>query len=107
MTKVPTLPQGGDSQAGEGPPRPTKDAAIRAGVIGSLGRPESLYQVTIRPLWDGHNRVNVWTGADATSARVAYSYFVAADDNGVIASSIPKITRQYPEPARPGLPSSY
>jgi hypothetical protein len=97
MTKVPTRPPGGESPPDGGrEPRSIADAAIRAGVIGSLGRPEDLYQVTVRSLWPGWFRVNVWTGADATSARVAHSYFVSADDGGMIASSVPKITRQYP-----------
>jgi hypothetical protein len=97
MTKVPTRPPGEESLPDGGrEPRSITDAAIRAGVMGSLGRPGDLYAVTVRPLWEGYYRVNVWTGADATSARVAHSYFVAADDGGAIASSVPTITRQYP-----------
>ena len=97
MTKLPARPPGGDPPPGGGiEPRSIADAAIRAGVIGSLGRPEDLYRVTVLSLWPGRYRVNVWTGADATSARVAHSYFVTADDGGMIASSVPKITRQYP-----------
>jgi hypothetical protein len=97
MTKLPTRPAGGDPSPADGKePHSIADAAIRAGVIGSLGRPEDLYQVTVRPLWRGHYRVNVWTGTDAASARVAHSYFVAADDDGAIASTAPRITRQYP-----------
>jgi hypothetical protein len=97
MTKVPARsPDGDPLPAGERESRSIADAAIRAGVIGSLGRPGGLYQVTVQSLWPGHYRVNVWTGADATSARVAHSFFVAVDDGGVITSSVPKITRQYP-----------
>jgi hypothetical protein len=97
MTKLPARPADGDPPpAGGKEPCSIANAAIRAGVIGALGRPENLYQVTVQSLWPGRYRVNVWTGADATSARVAHSYFVAADDVGVIASSNPTITRQYP-----------
>jgi hypothetical protein len=97
MTKLPARPaDGGPPPTGGEEPRSIANAAIRAGVIGALGRPADLYQVTVQPLWPGRYRVNVWTGADATSARVAHSYFVAADDAGVIASTNPRITRQYP-----------
>jgi hypothetical protein len=96
MTKLPTRPPGGDPPpAGGKESRSTADAAIRTGVMGALGRPEDLYQVTVLSLWPGRYRVNVWIGADATSARVAHSYFVSADGAGKVLSSAPPITRLY------------
>jgi hypothetical protein len=45
----------------------------------------------VRRLWEGHERVNVFVGADAVSATVAHSYFVAADAAGNITASTPKL----------------
>lgn len=69
--------------------------AIRGGVLGILGRPGNLYRVAVLPLWDDCYRVNVLTGPDAATARVADSFFVVADDRGAIVRSVPAITRQY------------
>ena len=95
MAKTPTLPPEDAPAGGKKAPRPTPDAAIRAGVIRLLGSPGDLYEVAVRPLWEGRYRVNVWTGVDAASARVARSYFVAADDAGVILTSTPRIAREF------------
>jgi len=43
---------------------------------------------------DNNYRVNVFVG-DAVSAKVAHSFFVAADGDGKIVSSTPAITREY------------
>ena len=75
--------------------RPSVDAAVGAALLAGLGRPKDLYRVAVVPLWKGHYRVNVLTGADPTSTRIANSYFVVADGGGNIVSSIPPITRQY------------
>jgi hypothetical protein len=64
-------------------------------VIHSLGQPDDLYMVQVRPLWEGHYRVNVFVGADAASLKVAHSYFLVADGDGNILTSTPKVTRQY------------
>jgi hypothetical protein len=85
-----------DQAPADGPepaPRPVK--AIRAGVLRSLGQPADLVEVVVRTLWGDRYRVNVWTGADAHTARMAYSFFVVADDEGAILSSTPTITRQF------------
>ena len=70
-------------------------AAISKQVMRTLGQPGDLHSVQVRYLWDDHYRVNVLVGADATSARVANSYYLVADSEGNIIASTPEITRQY------------
>ena len=70
-------------------------AAIGKHVMRTLGQPGDLHSVQVRYLWDDHYRVNVLVGADATSARVANSYYLVADSEGNIIASTPEITRQY------------
>jgi hypothetical protein len=64
-------------------------------VLHLLGRPPGLFGVQVRPLWNNYYRVNVFVGADATSVRVAHSYFLGADGDGKITAPAPTITRQY------------
>lgn len=91
-----TVPQGGVPQAGGGDAnRPGPDVAIRTAVLNSLGSPTGLYRVAVLPLWKGHYRVNVMTGADASSVRIVNSYFVEADDRGAILHSKPPIKKEY------------
>ena len=71
------------------------DRIVRSRVMAALGHPPGLYEVTVRPLWENHYRVNVLIGPDVTSVRIAHSYFVEAGDNGDILSATPKIVRQY------------
>jgi hypothetical protein len=70
-------------------------AAVCAAVINGLGRPDNLFRVSAVRLWENRYRVNVQTGADAVSIRVAHSFFVAADEKGNVVESTPKITRVY------------
>lgn len=67
-----------------------------AGVLAALGYPPDLYDVTVRPLWENHYRVNVLVGPDPTAVRIAHSYFVEAREDGTIVSADPRITRSYP-----------
>jgi hypothetical protein len=69
--------------------------AIRGHVLLALGRPGDLYRVAVLPLWAEHYRVNILTGPDAATAKVANSFFVVADGRGNIVRSIPAIARQY------------
>lgn len=71
-----------------------REEAIRARVLASLGRPAGLVKVTVQPLWADHFRVNVWTGGTGGSA-IPDSYFVTADDRGVLLRSEPPIERRY------------
>jgi hypothetical protein len=71
------------------------EALIGEQVLKVLGQPRDLLRVQVRNLWPGNYRVNVLLGADMASARVAHSYFLAADDDGNIVSSVPPIVKQY------------
>lgn len=70
-------------------------AAVCASVMKVLGRPANLFRVSAARLWENHYRVNVQTGPDAASVRIAHSFFVAADETGNVVESIPPITRLY------------
>jgi hypothetical protein len=70
-------------------------ALIGEQVIHTLGKPNDLLKVQVRPLWEDHYRVNVFVGIDGVSARVADSYFLVADSDGNIVESTPTITKQY------------
>jgi hypothetical protein len=77
----------------------TKHAAVSARigeqVIHTLGKPVDLLLVQVRKLWDNHYRVNVLVGADAVTFKIANSYFVEGDNDGVIVKSTPKIAKLY------------
>jgi hypothetical protein len=60
-----------------------------------LGQPNDLQRVQVRRLWEDHYRVNVLVGADAASVKVAHSYFLVADSDGTILTSVPTIARRY------------
>lgn len=60
-------------------------------VIRMLGEPDNLIRVQVRHLWASNYRVNVLVGPDVTAAKVAYSYFLVADNDGNITNSIPTI----------------
>jgi DNA topoisomerase IA len=64
-------------------------------VLHILGKPADLHKVTVRRLWEDRYRVNVLVGKDATSVKIANSYFVDANDDGNIIESNPRITKQY------------
>jgi hypothetical protein len=63
-------------------------------VVGALGSLEDLYRVQVTSLWEGHYRVNVFTGADATSARILHSFFVRTDGDGAVVACTPAIRRR-------------
>ncbi len=92
---MPTQRQEEPPAAREGPGREQRNAAIGGHVMDALGRPVHLHCVQVRPLWDGHYRVNVFVGADAASATVAHSYFLSADGDGNLIEATPKILRLY------------
>jgi hypothetical protein len=69
--------------------------AITAAVMRQLGKPADLFRVSVVRLWENRYRVNVQTGADAVSARVAHSFFLEADEAGAVLASVPAITRVY------------
>jgi hypothetical protein len=69
--------------------------AIVVSVLRDLGKPADLFRVTVVRLWNNHYRVNVQTGPDAVSARVAHSFFLEVDEAGAVLTSNPAITRLY------------
>lgn len=70
-------------------------AAIGIQVRAALGEPADLHRVDVRLLWDGHYRVNVLVGPDATCVRVRHSYFLVTDSSGKIVAATPSIRRLY------------
>jgi hypothetical protein len=95
--KMPTpsnsLPQG-DHQTGESSRVAIADV-IKKQVMQSLGWPNEMLGVQVRPVGGDHYRVNVLVGKDVTCARVANSYFLEIDGNGKILRSSPAITKVY------------
>lgn len=72
-----------------------RGAAIAGAVLRLLGHPAGLRGVDVRPLWDNHYRANVLIGPDPTSIKIAHSFFLKADKQGVILNSTPALTRVY------------
>jgi hypothetical protein len=70
-------------------------ARIGVHVLRALGQPAHFQTVQVRPLWDGHYRVNVLIGPTAACATVAHSYFLRADGDGNILAATPALTRRY------------
>jgi hypothetical protein len=74
-----------------------RTTAICLSVLAALGRPSDFLRITIRQVTGDDFRVNVVTGDDVTSARIAHSYFVTADEGGIVTHSTPGIVRLYPK----------
>ncbi len=71
------------------------DVEITKQVLNALGYPEDLQRIQVRSLWDNHYRVNVLIGPDVSTVRVAHSFFLVVDQEGVIITSTPKITKEF------------
>lgn len=71
------------------------DNLIREQVIHMLGKPFDLRNVQVRKVWSDHYRVNVIVGINASSVRVANSFFLMVDSDGHLIAATPKITKQY------------
>src|SRR4051794_33217805 len=71
------------------------EEAVAGGVMSALGRPADYLRVAARQVTAGSYRVNVFAGAHAGSARVAHSFFVAADGGGRILACSPPLGREY------------
>jgi len=63
-------------------------------VLEALGQRGDSYRAQVRRLWEGHYRVNLLTGTDAASTRIAASYFLVVGGDGSILASTPGIARQ-------------
>ncbi len=87
--------QQGEPQAAPSQKRPELGPVIGKQVMQALGKPDDLLRVEVRQLWAAYYRVNVLTGKDAASIRIANSYFLEADGDGNIVGSTPTIARTY------------
>jgi hypothetical protein len=90
-TKRPAGPEDGAKDGGE-----PQAARIAQSVMRALGRPAEFLRVTVRTVSEGTFRVNVMTGPDLATARIAHSFFVTADGDGNLLASSPPLTRVYP-----------
>ncbi len=75
--------------------RSSLEALVRENVMNDLGRPADLYNVQVRSLWNNNFRVNVFVGANAACVKIAHSFFLAADGDGKVLDSTPRIARRY------------
>jgi hypothetical protein len=101
MPKTQTLERDKESEQRE---IAVRNAFIGDQVMSLLGAPSDLHCIQVRRLWDNRYRVNIFTGPDVVSAKVANSYFLLVDGEGKIVSSNPNISRQnagQPEAALP------
>jgi hypothetical protein len=94
MTTVPLAGPDGVEDREKPSPRQLATAITRS-VMAALGRPDDFLKLSVLPLWQNYYRVNVLTGADAVTARVAHSFFVAIDALGNVTESNPKIPKRY------------
>ena len=94
MATLPVSPpdEGADREKGAAERR---FASIVRAVMGALGRPTDFLRATVRPVGSENFRVNVMTGPDVASARLAHSFFVTADETGTVTGSTPAITKHY------------
>jgi hypothetical protein len=92
MTKPPQCNQDKDNESRA---QQVVEDLIKAQVIHNLGKPGAFRGVQVRPLWKNHFRVNLLVGEDVVSTRVAHSYFLVIDDDGLIVASTPEITKQH------------
>jgi hypothetical protein len=95
MPKPPKVPTAAESEpTPDQSPKPLSTTICR-NVIAALGRPGDLLRITARQVSGDSYRVNVVTGMDNASARIAHSFFVVANENGDVTGSAPAIVKQY------------
>ena len=94
MAKRAEAPPAGESEPAV-PAQGQMTTAISRNVMTALGRPGDFLRVTVRQVTGAGYRVNVMTGGDATSTRIAHSFFVTADEHGNVTASAPVIVKQY------------
>ena len=76
-----------------------QEGAERSLLIGqrlleALGQRGNGCRAQVRPLWEGHYRVNLLTGACPITTQIAASYFLVVGDDGSILASTPGIAQQ-------------
>ncbi len=89
------LPPARADEGAEARPADRIKGAIAAAVLRRLGRPTDLIRVAVVPLWANRYRVNVQTGADVVSTRIAHSFFLEANEAGEVVASDPAVVRVY------------
>ncbi len=62
-------------------------------VIRALGTPKDLLKVKVHPVGGDTYRVNIMTGKDFATGRIAHSFFLTADAAGNIEHSTPKLVK--------------
>jgi hypothetical protein len=77
----------------QGPKRLARTICLN--IMAALGRPGDFLRIAAYHVSGNSYRVNVLTGADAASARIAHSFFVTADASGSVTGSDPVIVKQY------------
>ena len=92
MAKAATLPPDEGAETNETRPN---DEQLGSRVLAILGRPPELLRMSVFKLWTNHYRVNVLTGPDTATVRIAHSYFVQTTGAGEIVMSTPSLTRVY------------
>ena len=95
MAKQPKAQQDGDTDLTNQSEKRLATAKICVHVMAALGRPRDFLRVTACQVTGDGYRVNVVTGPDAASSRIAHSFFVTADANGNVTTSAPAIMKQY------------
>jgi hypothetical protein len=73
----------------------SKDVFIGRQVIKALGSPNDLLKVKVLLVASDRYRVNILTGKDFASGKIANSFFLAVDPKGKILSSTPQILKVY------------
>jgi hypothetical protein len=71
------------------------NSLVREQMINTLGKPDDLLSVQVRPLWERNFRANVFVGANVACAKIAHSFFLVTDDDGTILKSTPTMKRVY------------
>jgi hypothetical protein len=94
MSMLPVAPPDEGAEPADGNQKRLATAICRS-VMAALGRPADFLKVTVRRVTGNRYRVNVVTGADGASARIAHSFFVTADDRGAVTGSNPAIQKWY------------
>jgi hypothetical protein len=94
VSKLPAAPPEEPRAATTTPAGGRREAAIRADVLNTLGRPARLFRVAVLPLWGDHFRVNVLTGEDASAV-------VCADDDRHAVDDPPRVPLAGPHPPLP------
>jgi hypothetical protein len=73
----------------------TLNSLVREQLINTLGKPDDLLSVQVRPLWGTNFRANVFVGANVACAKISHSFFLETDDGGNILKSTPTLKRVY------------